>query len=130
MQAFLDKLSDEIVKKYGEDFSQLCIVFPSRRAGIFFKKYLSRKINQPLWAPAVMGIQDFISKFSPYIISDKLVLIFELYEIYKLNGSDESFDKFYPWGEMLLNDFDDIDDEYVDSDSCNLLDVLAVLMKT
>ena len=27
------------------------------------------------------------------------------------------------------NDFDDIDKKYVDSDSCNLLDVLAALMK-
>ena len=27
------------------------------------------------------------------------------------------------------NDSDDIDEKYVDSDSCNLLDVLAVLMK-
>jgi len=114
MQPFLDRLSVEIIKKYSENLSSICIVFPSRRAGIFFRKYLSQKINKPVWSPAVLSIQDFISKLSDNLISDKLILIFELYEVYKAHGNNESFDKFYPWGEMLLNDFDDIDKNLVD----------------
>ncbi len=115
MKPFLEKLSEEIIQEYCENLSQVCIVFPSRRAGIFFKKYLSQKITKPVWSPSVMGIQDFIAGHSPFMISDKLILIFELFEVYKAYGDGESFDKFYPWGEMLLNDFEDIDKNLVDS---------------
>ena len=117
MQPFLDRLSENILKRYSENLSSVCIVFPSRRAGIFFKKYFSQKIDKPVWSPVVLGIQDFVTRLSPFLISDKLVLIFELYEVFKKHGNEESFDKFYPWGEMLLNDFEDIDKNLVDSAS-------------
>jgi hypothetical protein len=116
MQSFLDKLADEIVKRIGDNISRLCIVFPSRRAGIYFKKYLAEKFTKPFWAPAVYSINDFMKKLSPYMIADKLVLIFELYESYKKFGEQESFDRFYPWGEMLLNDFDEVDKNLINGE--------------
>jgi CRISPR/Cas system-associated exonuclease Cas4 (RecB family) len=109
MTPFLYRLSAELLEKYGKDISRICIVFPSRRAGLYFRKYLSRDISGPIWMPAVLGIEDFITKYSPYNIADKMTLIFELFEVYRQYGEDESFDRFYPWGEMLLNDFDEID---------------------
>ena len=37
-------------------------------------------------------------------------MLFTLYDIYiRQSGSTETFDEFLYWGEMLLNDFDDID---------------------
>lgn len=43
-------------------------------------------------------------------------MLFRLYELYKQrSGSSESFDEFIYWGEMLLNDFDDIDKYMVDA---------------
>ena len=109
MQTFLNKLAEEILKGYKNNLPDLCIVFPSRRAGIFFKKELSRKIKNPVWSPEIYSIEDFVRKLSPYTIEDRLVLIFELFEVYKTYGEEESFDKFYSWGEMMLRDFDEID---------------------
>ncbi len=106
---FLEKLADEIISRYKENLQNLCFVFPSRRAGIFFKKALSERLSKPTWAPEIFSIEDFIRELSPYTIPDKLVLIFELFEVYKSHGEEESFDKFYPWGEMMLMDFDEID---------------------
>jgi CRISPR/Cas system-associated exonuclease Cas4 (RecB family) len=106
---FLEKLADEIISRYKENLQNLCFVFPSRRAGIFFKKALSERLSKPAWAPEIFSIEDFIRELSPYTIPDKLVLIFELFEVYKAHGEEESFDKFYPWGEMMLKDFDEID---------------------
>lgn len=117
MELFLEKLAGKLYGKYGENISSLRIIFPSRRAGIFFKHHLSKLIKKPLWLPPVQAIQDFIAEFSPHPVTDKLTLIFELYEIYKQFSPDESFDKFYPWGEMLLHDFDDIDKNLVEADS-------------
>ncbi|MCI0450091.1 MAG: PD-(D/E)XK nuclease family protein [Chlorobi bacterium] len=118
MTPFLKKLSEELLAKYGNDISRICIVFPSRRAGIYFKKYLAELLDKPVWSPQVLGIQDFIAELSPYQISDRLTLIFELYEIYRRSGDPDytSFDKFYPWGVMLLNDFDEIDKNLAESE--------------
>ncbi len=112
-QPFLDRLADEVIKTYDGKMQELCFVFPSRRAGIFFKKFLSQKLQKPVWSPEIYSIEDFIEKLSPYKPADRLVLIFELYEIYKLHGEEESFDMFYPWGEMMLKDFDEIDKNLV-----------------
>ena len=113
MQHFLDKLADKILSAHAGELGNICVVFPSRRAGIFFKKYLSEKITSPVWSPEILGIQDFINKLSQYTIEDKVVLIFELFEVYRKYTQDESFDKFYSWGEMILGDFDDIDKNLV-----------------
>ena len=110
---FLEKLAEEILSRYKDSLQDLCFVFPSRRAGIFFKKSLSEKLDKPAWAPEIYSIEDFIGKLSPYTIPDRLVLIFELFEVYRIYGEDESFDKFYPWGEMMLKDFDEIDKNLV-----------------
>ena len=99
MQAFLDKLAEKILKGYKENFSDLCIVFPSRRAGIFFKKALSGKLKNPVWSPDIYSIEDFVQTLSPYTIEDKLVLIFELFEVYKTYGEEQTFDRLYSWGE-------------------------------
>ena len=38
------------------------------------------------------------------------MFLFELYKVYsKLKNSPETFDDFYFWGDMLLDDFDDVD---------------------
>ncbi len=116
MNTFLEKLADEVLKNHGTGLQNLCVVFPSRRATVFFKKYLSQRIEKPTWSPKAIGIQDFISMHSPYIIADKLTLIFELFEVYKKYRDDTTFDEFYAWGELLLSDFDDIDKNLAPAD--------------
>jgi hypothetical protein len=115
-QHFLDKLAEEILSKRSLELSKLCVVFPSVRAGLFFKKFLSSKLEKPAWAPEILGIKDFVNRLSPLAIEDKIILIFELYEVYKQHIKGESFDSFYPWGNMILDDFDDIDKNLVPPD--------------
>ncbi|MCC6865895.1 MAG: PD-(D/E)XK nuclease family protein [Ignavibacteria bacterium] len=112
---FLEKLAEELLKKFGNDISGMQVVFPSRRAGIYFKKYLSKNISLPLWVPVTSGIADFISDNTDNQIADELILIFELYKIYAKYADDVTFDKFYPWGEIILRDFDEIDKNLVDA---------------
>ena len=116
MRTFIEILADEILEKHGNKLSNLCIVFPSRRAGVYFKKTLSEKISKPVWSPAVSGIQDLIAELSPYQAAEKLTLLFGLYESYTAEACEESFDRFYPWGSMLLKDFDEIDRNLVETD--------------
>ncbi len=116
MKPFLDKLAEELYTKYGKDISALQIVFPSRRAGLYFKKYLSEMIKAPVFSPATCGISEFIRENSDSLIADDLTLIFELYEVYREYAPEVTFDKFYPWGEIILRDFDEIDKNLAEAD--------------
>ena len=109
MITFLDKLVEDLLVKHGDDLSQLCLVFPTRRAGLYFKKRYSSRLTVPAWSPAVFSIEDFVQSLCPYQEGDPLDLAFELYKVYKNYFPGESFDKFYPWGVMLLKDFNDVD---------------------
>lgn len=116
MKSFLDLVVDDILKTYSEDFSEMCIVFPTRRAGLIFRKKFAARLPKPAWAPSVMAIQDFISTLSPVPIAEDIELLFELYEVNKHYHPETSFEKFFHWGEMMLNDFNEIDLQLVPAD--------------
>ena len=117
METFLKHTTQDLYTRYGEGISNICIVFPNRRAGLYFKKYLSEITGKPIWSPTTTTINELIQDISGLQVADNIKLLFELYKIYsKIKKSDESFDDFYYWGEMLLNDFDDIDKYLVNPD--------------
>ena len=130
MQSFLEKTADYIWQTYAEKISELCIVFPNRRAGLFFKKCLAEKISQPIWMPEIYSSEDFIKELSELEILDKWTLLFELYEIYQKgdNSEKETFDEFLKWGQIVLNDYNDIELYMIDSDSLfeNLHDIKEI----
>ncbi|MGM0530184.1 MAG: PD-(D/E)XK nuclease family protein [Bacteroidota bacterium] len=110
MQYFLQEVARDVYKKYGDVFSDICLVFPNRRSGLFFKRYLAGELKNPVWSPEVLPISDLMQQFSGLQKADQISLIFMLHQVFKKEKqSQESFDEFYHWGEMLLRDFDDID---------------------
>lgn len=116
MQSFLEELAADILKNHAASMDALTLVFPNRRAGLFFQQYLARQLDQPVWSPAVLTLEEFVQSLSTQKKADTLLLVFELFEIYKrLVLTEESFDKFFFWGEMLLNDFDAVDKHLVDA---------------
>lgn len=93
------------------------MVFPSRRATVFFKDALRRQ-NQALTSmPAVLAFEDFVRELSRKTIVDKVSQTFELYPFYKEVFPDEPFDKFYSWGSIMVSDFDEIDRYLVDAEA-------------
>lgn len=116
MNSFLYEVTRQLYEKYTSKLSDCWIVFPNRRAGLFFTKYLNEIITPPFWSPKVITINELIHDLSKYHIEDNLGLLFRLYKIYiKHRDVEESFDDFYFWGEMLMSDFDDIDKYRVDA---------------
>ena len=110
MQGFLASLAAHLYEVYGDKISDQMVIFPNRRAGIFFNNYLNRQVSQPIFSPEIVTISDFFASQTDLHVADPLTLVFYLYEIYReVTGSSESFDDFYFWGDMLVNDFDDID---------------------
>ncbi|MEP1097304.1 MAG: PD-(D/E)XK nuclease family protein [Cyclobacteriaceae bacterium] len=107
---FLEEVADHLLDKYADKLGDCTVVFPNRRAGLFLKKHLSQKIEQPVWSPEVRSLEDFIFQFSTIKKTDTLSLVFELFEAFRQHQqAAEGFEAFYSWGEMLLRDFEEVD---------------------
>ncbi len=115
MTSFIGQLVEQLQADFGEQLGEICVVFPSKRACIFFKDHLSRQLDQPSWAPGIYAIEEFIREVHPRTLLDQVSLTFELYPIYAERFPDEPFDKFYSWGSMLIKDFDEVDMHLVEA---------------
>jgi ATP-dependent helicase/nuclease subunit B len=127
MQSFLEKTVNYLYDKYGDDISELCIVLPNRRAGLFLKTHLSHNLKKTFWSPEIVATEDFVALLAELEIADSTTLLFELYETVKAVGKKEveNFDEFGKWGQILLSDLNEIDRYLVDASQLfgNLKDI-------
>lgn len=116
MTPFLQQIASLFYQQYGAEVSRLAFVFPNRRTGLFFQKYLSEVADKPIFSPTILTINDLFVQLSGKQTADRINMLFMLYDIYvRHSGSTETFDEFLYWGEMLLNDFDDVDKYMADA---------------
>lgn len=109
---FLYRCARQILKDYQTDLSHLCLVFPNKRSITFFRKYLSDQLANPVWAPRMLTITDWVTSSNPLHLADHEWQLFELYEAYLscMPEADRlSLERFYPLGDILLKDFADLD---------------------
>jgi len=110
MKGFLKQVATHLFDKHRDNISQLTLVFPNRRGGVFFTNYLNSLVTIPLISPEIITINELFSALSTLHVPDRLSLIFRLYKVYRESTkSNELFDDFYFWGEMLIRDFDQVD---------------------
>jgi CRISPR/Cas system-associated exonuclease Cas4 (RecB family) len=116
MQPFLSQIAQKFYSEYANELYQHTFVFPNRRAGIFFQKYLAEMAGKPIFSPSIITIQELFEQLSGYQSADKIEMLVMLYKHYvHISKTDETFDDFLYWGEMLLNDFNDVDKYLVDA---------------
>jgi hypothetical protein len=116
MTYFLERIAKSLIKEFGNNLNRHCLVFPSRRAGLYFLKYLGAEADKPIWSPSILTINELFRSYSSLQVAGNEMLLYELYKIYrKVKRAAESFDDFYFWGDMLLNDFDDVDKYLADA---------------
>lgn len=128
MTPFLKAVAEDIYSKFGDNLSRTAIVFPGKRAGLFFNQYLLECAERPLWAPAYITISDLFGQLSSLSIEEPIRQVCLLHQIFnKCTQRTEPLDDFYYWGELMLADFDDIDKNMVEANSLfvNLADVKA-----
>jgi CRISPR/Cas system-associated exonuclease Cas4 (RecB family) len=126
MEYFLENIARSLYSEFGNSLNHHCLVFPNRRAGLYLMKYLAAAIRKPVWAPAIYTVNELFRSYSALQTASNEVLLFELFKVYRrLKKSPESFDNFYFWGDMLLDDFDDIDKYLVNAQLLfrNVLDI-------
>jgi len=114
---FIKSLARQCHETFGDDCGDLTVIFPNKRAGLYFSKYLAELIDKPIWSPKVCSLEEFVYDQCDTALGDDLQLNLLLYKVYgRLNQQAESFDHFYSWGEMILKDFNDIDNYLIDVD--------------
>ncbi len=58
----------------------------------------------------MLTVSELFRSFTDLTPAETETLIFELYRVYKRRyGEEMSFDDFWSWGEVIVNDFNDID---------------------
>ena len=129
MTPFLYRIAKTFHSQFGENLYKHTFVFPNRRAGLFFQKYLAELAGKPLFSPQVITINELIEQLSSYQLVDKIELLVMLYDHFiAISQTDESFDDFVYWGEMLLGDFDDVDKYMIDAEQLftNVTDLKSI----
>ena len=153
MKPFLYYVAQDLIARFGNNLSDLTIVFPGKRAQLYMNSFLSHFAQGPVWAPRFKTIDELFLQFSSLTPSDTILNVCTLYSIYVRYLSDAapfplrssapasssalsssptlpppSLDDFYAWGEILLQDFDDIDKHLVDANKlfANTADLAAL----
>jgi hypothetical protein len=98
---------------------ELCILFPNKRAEIFFKQHLSEELNISALAPRLLTAEEFVTEVSGISALKGNALLIEAFKAYssiKQNASD-TFEEFYKWANTALYDFNEIDRHLVDAEA-------------
>ncbi len=117
MRPFLDKIAERLLRKFPKDMGNLAVVLPNKRAVVFLKHYLSKRIKKPIFLPHFFSVEEFVEELSELKIIDNISLQFYLYQSYLAYPTKEadSFDEFLSWSNILLHDFNEVDRSMVNA---------------
>ncbi len=134
---FIPKIADFIHSKE-MNLRHLTIVLPSERAKKYLKLELFKLYQKPFLAPQMITMDKWIKSHSPETVIDKTRALIRLYEIHQketfkassdeINFTEDSFDEFIKWGDILLADFNEIDRYLLDAKQVfkNLSDIKEI----
>ncbi len=113
---FVEECVGTLFHKYGVGVSDIEIILPSKRASLFFNQALVSTLRDtPIWQPRYLSLGELFSELSGLVVAERIRLIAILYSIYSKYHPNETFDSFYYWGDMIINDFEAIDNYMIDA---------------
>ena len=125
---FLRQIAEQYVNNEFDNLSDCCFVLPNKRSGIFLRKHFSdilKENGQTAIMPQITTISNFVSEFNDDVEASSSELLLILYRIYAEVLSERvtpdenpaeliDINRFLFWGDILLNDFNDVDKYAVD----------------
>ena len=129
MTTFIGDVIQDL-KSSQSDLSNLIIVLPSKRAGVFFKHELSKFTDQPLFSPQIFSIEEFVEELSQLQSINNVELLFEFYIVYQEltpNDKQDNFETFSKWAQILIQDFNEIDRYLISENS--IFDYLSAIQE-
>ena len=80
------------------------------------RRYIKRAMTGPVIMPRMQTIGAFFGSMTNLVEASSLEQLFTLYDAYcEIYKNHSSFDKFRFWGEIIIEDFDDIDRQLADA---------------
>lgn len=118
-KTFLASVAQDLLQRFGNDMTNVTVVFPNKRARLFLNEELLLRTSSPMWAPRYATIGELFDLVVGDEVMEPIPAICRLYHIYKeaMGAKAESLDMFWGWGEILMQDFEDIDKHMVDADA-------------
>lgn len=116
MTSFLKLVADDLYRKLDGNFEHTTIIFPNKRASLFFNEYLWENAQgQTMWTPEYTTISELFAFLSDVTVGDSIYLTVKLWEVYqRLMQPTKTLDQLYALMEMMLSDFQDIDNNMVE----------------
>ena len=111
VKAFISEVVSEYILNH-TSFEKLCLIVPSKRAGIFLINELINQLEEPKFAPLVYSIEEFTEELATSKKANtthQLVSLYELYCQHLPKDKRDPFELFLQWAPKLLKDFSDID---------------------
>lgn len=116
MIPFVERVAASILER-SIPLHQLTIVVPSERMITYLQRALFTIDGKPKLAPRIVTIDNWMQQQVDEPVIDRTRLLFHLYQLFQEDPADpenDSFDAFMSWGQLLLNDFDEIERYLVD----------------
>lgn len=141
---FLQQIATVYDRENPDGLSGYVFVFPNRRSSLFFQKYLReakgtrlRDFNVPFLAPETVTLDDLFDRWNDDSVQgERTELLIALYSSYlsvasRMGMPGEaamSLSSFMFWGDVILNDFEEIDAEMADASDVlrNLRDLKSI----
>ncbi|MBQ4474841.1 MAG: hypothetical protein II935_01480 [Bacteroidales bacterium] len=134
MKSFIDSVQEYISRNF-DDLQNVEIIVPNNRTGSTLLSSLKKNMTKVCWAPKITPIKNIFARNTKIREAENIVLTYTLYNVFAkhitISDGENSFDKFYNFGEILLSDFDDIDKYLVDPYKlfCNIADEKKIDVK-
>lgn len=122
MKPFLKEVAEDIFAKFGQSLQDCAIVFNNKRPAAYLQKHLADIYQKPFWSPSFFTVQEFFATATNLRIADHYTQFFTLYDCYtnllKKEGVEKlpSIAKFHNIAKIILSDFNQIDNDLVNSD--------------
>jgi ATP-dependent helicase/nuclease subunit B len=127
---FLKSVAQFIFDQHKDTPQTLCVVLPNKRGALFLKNYLAETYGKTIWLPAIISAEDLVNELSGLKVLEEIDLICHLYDSYRIcyGAQAENFESFAKWGQLMLQDFNEIDRYLVDAEQLyeNLKDIKEI----
>lgn len=117
MDTFIGKLSKHLLANHKDQFCELSLVFPNKRAALYLRNQLVADAKTAMWLPEMLSIEEAFCTWSGIQKADLLSTTLELLDIHfseQLSTSTD-FNRFISYAAQMSRDFDELDHCLVNS---------------
>lgn len=114
--SFLENIAQHLNNCLGDNLNNYILVFPNQRAGLFFQTHLAKIRKKTFLAPTTTTVNNIFDLLSDQgINTDRINLLISLFNVYReVLNNDTRLDDFLFWGQMMLSDFNEVDEHLID----------------